>query len=115
MTQAPARRLLLACDAGQTPDRGTLALIAELAGKADETRIWLTGGVYAPNGAATADAAAAVNDATGAKGTNGVNAADVPVDRTATWRARLLEAGMPAHAIMRDADQPLHWLGEAHG
>ncbi|WP_197509403.1 DUF2868 domain-containing protein [Bordetella bronchialis] len=44
LSQAPARRLLLACDARQTPDRGTLALIAELAGKADETRVWLMTG-----------------------------------------------------------------------
>ncbi|CAM3608965.1 DUF2868 domain-containing protein [Bordetella sputigena] len=127
MTQAPARRLLLACDAGQTPDRGTLALIAELAGKADETRIWLmtdtptanganaTNGPGAPHGADIANAGNATNAANAAKTANARNAAAAPADRSATWRARLLEAGMPAHAIMRDADRPLHWLGGAHG
>lgn len=33
------RRLLLAVDASQTPDRGTIALLAELASLADDTRI----------------------------------------------------------------------------
>lgn len=33
------RRLLLAIDASQTPDRGTIALLAELASLADDTRI----------------------------------------------------------------------------
>ncbi|ARP79488.1 hypothetical protein CAL12_00715 [Bordetella genomosp. 8] len=91
MTQAPARRLLLACDARQTPDRGTLALIAELAGKAGETRVWLMAHPGTPD------------------------AADALADRGATWRARLLDAGMPADAIMRDADRPLHWLGGEDG
>ena len=39
--QAAASRLLIACDARQTPDRGTLALIAELAAHAGQTRVWL--------------------------------------------------------------------------
>ncbi|WP_129559734.1 DUF2868 domain-containing protein, partial [Bordetella pertussis] len=30
-------RLLIACDARQTPDRGTLALLAELSDKAAQT------------------------------------------------------------------------------
>ena len=34
-------RLLVACDARQTPDRGTLALIVELAALAGATKIWL--------------------------------------------------------------------------
>lgn len=34
------RRLLLAVDARQTPDRGSLGLIAELAALAGETRVW---------------------------------------------------------------------------
>lgn len=82
---APARRLLVACDARQTPDRGTLALIADLAGKAAETRVWL------------------------------MTDPDQPGDRAGTWRSRLLEAGMPAGAIMRGPDQPLRWLEGEHG
>ncbi|AOB29510.1 hypothetical protein AKI39_00695 [Bordetella sp. H567] len=111
---APARRLLLACDARQTPDRGTLALIADLAGKAAETRIWLMAGIPA-------------NDAPGTPRANEARSGDpdaagmpphetgAPADRTAAWRARLREAGMPAEAIMRAADQPLRWLGGEHG
>ena len=41
LSQAAASRLLIACDARQTPDRGTLALIAELAAHAGQTRVWL--------------------------------------------------------------------------
>ncbi|CAB3730557.1 putative membrane protein [Achromobacter deleyi] len=41
LAQAAASRLLIACDARQTPDRGTLALIAELAAHAGQTRVWL--------------------------------------------------------------------------
>jgi hypothetical protein len=90
LAQAPARRLLVACDARQTPDRGALALIADLTGKAAETRIWLMGGHdLAGNSAAS--------------------------DRADTWRGRLLDAGMPAEAIMRNTDQPLRWLGGDHG
>ncbi|MCD0506269.1 DUF2868 domain-containing protein, partial [Bordetella petrii] len=43
LSQAGARRLLIVCDVRQTPDRGTLGLIAELAGKAGHTRVWLAG------------------------------------------------------------------------
>ena len=41
LTQAPARRLLIACDPRRSADRGTLALIGELSRCASETRIWL--------------------------------------------------------------------------
>lgn len=37
----PPERLLLVCDAGQTPDRGTVALLAELAGVAGHTQVLL--------------------------------------------------------------------------
>ncbi|ARP88945.1 hypothetical protein CAL14_00375 [Bordetella genomosp. 9] len=75
---APARRLLLACDSRQTPDRGTVALIADLAGKAMRTAVWLSG-----------------------SGGDG---------RVNVWRKRLIEAGMPADAILQDSDEPLRWL-----
>jgi hypothetical protein len=89
LTEAPARRLLLACDARQTPDRGTLSLIADLAGKAAQTRVWLTCG------------ASRQHD-------GGPHA-----DRTKVWRTHLLEAGMPAEAILGDGDRPLQWLDAA--
>lgn len=41
LAQTPASRLLLLCDANQTPDRGALALIASLSAHAGQTRIWL--------------------------------------------------------------------------
>lgn len=81
-THAP--RLLLACDAQQTPDRGSLALIADLSGKAAQTRVWLS--------ARFGDASAP--------------------DRAAVWRTRLQQAGLPAEAILHDADRPLEWLAE---
>lgn len=37
----PAARLLIACDPRRSPDRGTLALLGELARSAGATRIWL--------------------------------------------------------------------------
>ena len=42
-----------ACDARQTPDRGTLRLIAELASYASKTLVWLqpAGGADGPDGA----------------------------------------------------------------
>ncbi|CAB3917834.1 DUF2868 domain-containing protein [Achromobacter ruhlandii] len=49
LSRAAASRLVIACDARQTPDRGTLALIAELAAHAALTRVWL----LAPAGADT--------------------------------------------------------------
>jgi hypothetical protein len=90
----PAQRLLLACDARQTPDRGTMALIADLSRKAALMRIWLTSGTSRTGGAVDGPGHA---------------------DRTSLWRARLMEAGMPPEAILRDADRPLQWLGDAHG
>lgn len=49
LAQAAASRLVIACDARQTPDRGTLSLIAELSAHAQHTRIWL----IAPSDSAT--------------------------------------------------------------
>lgn len=40
----PAQRLLVVCDADQTPDRGSLALISELAGHAGEMGVWVDAG-----------------------------------------------------------------------
>jgi hypothetical protein len=87
LASAPARRLLIACDARQTPDRGTLALIADLAGKAAQTRVWLLTGQPAARAG----------------------------DRTGAWRAKLIETGMTAEAVMRDGDEALRWLGSEHG
>ena len=49
MTRFPPARLAIACDPRRSPDRGSLALIGELARSAAETRIWL---LQAPPGQA---------------------------------------------------------------
>ncbi|WP_043237520.1 DUF2868 domain-containing protein [Stutzerimonas azotifigens] len=41
LTQYPPQRLAIACDPRRSPDRGTLALIGELARCAGSTRVWL--------------------------------------------------------------------------
>ena len=49
LTRYPPARLVVACDPRRSPDRGSLALIAELARCAADTRIWL---LPAPSGQA---------------------------------------------------------------
>jgi hypothetical protein len=49
MSRFPPARLAIACDPRRSPDRGSLALIAELARNATATRIWL---LQAPTGQA---------------------------------------------------------------
>ena len=49
MTRFPPARLAIACDPRRSPDRGSLALIGELARSAAATRIWL---LQAPPGQA---------------------------------------------------------------
>jgi hypothetical protein len=41
LSHYPPARLLVACDPLRSPDRGSLALLAELARTAGDTRIWL--------------------------------------------------------------------------
>lgn len=77
---APATRLLLVCDARQTPDRGTLRLVLGLAGHALETRIWLRASDRAESG------------------------------RLQSWQAQLSGAGLPDTAISRDGHAALQWL-----
>jgi len=49
LSRFPPARLLIACDPRRSPDRGSLALIAELARNASATRVWL---LQAPPGEA---------------------------------------------------------------
>jgi hypothetical protein len=88
LAQAAASRLLIACDARQTPDRGTLSLIAELSAHAQATGVWLITGPEAESGAGT---------------------------RAALWRERLLALGLPADAILQTPTAPLTWLESGHG
>ncbi|WP_454697016.1 DUF2868 domain-containing protein [Achromobacter aegrifaciens] len=82
-----ATRMLIACDARQTPDRGTLSLIAELAAHAEQTRVWLV----APRAGADA------------------------VTRASLWRDRLLALGLPADAVLQAPIAPFAWLESGHG
>lgn len=84
LARTAATRLLIACDARQTPDRGTLSLIAELAAHAAQTRVWLI-----PPGA---DAAT----------------------RAPLWRERLLALGLSADAIVQAPAAPFAWLESGH-
>ncbi|MNL20320.1 hypothetical protein D3C87_1415610 [compost metagenome] len=86
LAQAAASRLLIACDARQTPDRGTLSLIAELSAHAGHTGVWL---IASPDDGATT--------------------------RAALWRERLLAVGLPADAILQTPTLPLTWLEAGHG
>lgn len=55
LARTPAARLLIACDARQTPDRGTLSLIASLAKHAAHTAVWLLPSDAAPRRQAWVD------------------------------------------------------------
>ena len=68
MTRFPPARLAIACDPRRSPDRGSLALIGELARSARETRIWL---LQAPPGQA------------------------LDADRLGDWHAALKKLGLP--------------------
>jgi hypothetical protein len=91
LARAPAPRLLLVLDARQSPDRGTLALIAELCAKAGEARVWL----YGPSETASSGAQTRA--------------------RLGLWHDRLTRAGMQETAIMADRDAALAWLEPVHG
>ncbi|MBK6973274.1 MAG: DUF2868 domain-containing protein [Sterolibacteriaceae bacterium] len=82
LAQAPVRRLLIVCDARLSPDRGSLALIAELARYANRTRVCLA-----------APAAAAAEP-----------------QRVAHWREGLLEAGVSADSVSSGLTECLAWL-----
>ena len=68
MTRFPPARLLIACDPRRSPDRGSLALIGELARSAAQTRIWL---LQAPPGQA------------------------LDADRLSDWHQALEQLGLP--------------------
>lgn len=85
LARSPVRRLLIVCDARLSPDRGSLALIAELSRYAARTRACLS----APPGA-SADA-----------------------ERIARWREGLDEAGLAAQDVASDLPSCLAWLGAA--
>ncbi len=82
LQQGRPARLLLVCDARQTPDRGTISLLAELAGLAQETRVALLGAPSSSSGASRAD----------------------------IWRERLQAAGFPPESLAQAKSASLLWL-----
>jgi hypothetical protein len=84
----PPARLLLVCDVRQTPDRGAIALAAELAAGAGTTMVAL----LAPPG-------------------------DAPdrSHRAALWRDRLADAGLAREHIVEQADPAISWLATPAG
>ena len=68
MTRFPPARLAIACDPRRSPDRGSLALIGELARSAAATRVWV---LQAPPGQA------------------------LDADRLSDWHAALEQLGLP--------------------
>jgi hypothetical protein len=81
----PPARLLVACDARLSPDRGSLELIAELSRHAGECRIWLMAAEAATTG-----------------------------DRLCHWREGLLDIGLAREAIVESEQAALEWLESAH-
>lgn len=60
LSAAPAARLLVACDPRLSPDRGSLAFIAELSRHAGACRVWLTGAGSGERAARWREALAAI-------------------------------------------------------
>ncbi|MBP6020346.1 MAG: DUF2868 domain-containing protein [Burkholderiaceae bacterium] len=82
--QQPPARLLVVCDAQQTPDRGTLALLAQLSGLSQQMHILLLNSDHAP----------AERDDT----------------RAAQWRKQLVAAGFASEHVHSDINIALAWL-----
>ncbi|MEX2334489.1 MAG: DUF2868 domain-containing protein [Pseudohongiella sp.] len=79
----PPHKLLLACVAAQSPDRGALHWLAEAASQTSSVAVWLMG----------ADRAS--------------------VERLAIWRQCLLDLGISAQMIFDADDKALAWVGES--
>ena len=95
----PPARLLLVCNARLSPDRGSLALVADLARHAAQTRVLLEGAD--PGDGEGADERGA--DRRGAMNTEGRQ-------RVAYWRQGLMELGFAADQVFGQAAAALSWL-----
>ena len=85
----PPRRLLVAVDARQTPDRGSLGLIAELADHAQSIRVWL---------------------ASAAGELVGLDSDVASLGRLRQWREGLAGIGLGADPALVDAAAARAWL-----
>lgn len=112
LAQAGASRLVIACDARQTPDRGTLSLIAELAAHAQHTGVWLIMAALPASAPAPAETHRAELHVADSRTADSHHAAP---SRAALWRERLLALGLPQDAILQTSTAPLTWLQADHG
>ena len=98
----PPRRLLVAVDARQTPDRGSLGLIAELADHAQSIRVWLAGldvREAADSGTAgSADRGPAAADGAAERGAAERGAGAAQAGRLRQWREGLAGIGLACAA-----------------
>lgn len=78
----PPQKLLLACSAAQSPDRGSLHWLADAASQTAAVAVWLMGAERADT------------------------------ERLAIWRQSLLDMGIAGSAIYDVNEQALAWLGE---
>lgn len=79
----PPQKLLLACSAAQSPDRGSLHWLADAASQTSAVAVWLMG------------------------------AEQASVERLNIWRQSLLEMGIAEHSLFDANDKALAWLGDA--
>lgn len=80
----PPARLLIVCDGRQTPDRGVIALITELAGMVENTRILVRSSAQADRG--------------------------TQQERRDLWIQHLQHAGLPGDVTEVDVSSALSWL-----
>ncbi|OFE13030.1 hypothetical protein PHACT_07660 [Pseudohongiella acticola] len=83
LSDDPPQKLLLACAAAQSPDRGSLHWLSDAASQTSDVAVWLMG----------ADRATA--------------------ERMAIWRQYLQDMGIADQAIFDATDKALAWLGDA--
>ena len=83
LQERPPAKLLIVCDSRQTPDRGTMALITDLAALAGDTHLALP-----------------MND----------HDTVAHASRRTTWLERLEQSGLPASTIHKDIDAAMSWL-----
>lgn len=100
----PPARLLLVCNARLSPDRGSLALVADLARHAAQTRVLL-------EGADPGDGEGADERGTDERGADPRGAMNTEGrQRVAYWRQGLMELGFAADQVFGQAAAALSWL-----
>lgn len=99
-------KLLVVCDGQQTPDRGTVNLITELASFATQTRVLI---LTAP------DLATSSPPARQKRSENTSNLAAAISGRAQAWQDHLQKAGFNINDVCTDQTEALTWLSTAAG